>query len=122
MENVEDCIVGIDLGTTNSLVGVVDSGFPIVLADSEGRRLVPSVVSWQKDEVLTGERARRSANLHPESTAASVKRFVGRRFSDLPGKKSNNIPARWFPVPTTKSQSTSAIPLSKRWKKFPRRF
>lgn len=79
-------IVGIDLGTTNSLVGVVDSGFPILLADEEGRRLLPSVVHWPaagQSGVLTGHPARRMLLLHPGRTIASVKRFIGRRLEEV---------------------------------------
>ncbi len=78
-------LIGIDLGTTNSLVAVLDSGFPIVLADAEGRRLTPSVVHYSSADAspLVGEPARRMRALHPETTVASVKRFMGRRGQDL---------------------------------------
>ena len=77
-------IVGIDLGTTNSLVGVVDSGFPILLADSEGRRLLPSVVHWPIEGApLVGLPARRMLAVAPTRTIASVKRFMGRRLSEI---------------------------------------
>ncbi len=73
-------ILGIDLGTTNSLVGVVDSGFPILFADAEGRRLTPSVVHYGEDgEVLVGARARRAAGAVAGRTAFSVKRRMGER-------------------------------------------
>ncbi len=80
----EEVIIGIDLGTTNSLVGVVDSGFPIILADDEGERLIPSVVSYQTDgSVLTGRRAMHFRMLEPARTITSIKRFLGRKFSQL---------------------------------------
>ncbi|MCB1236074.1 MAG: Hsp70 family protein, partial [Verrucomicrobiae bacterium] len=82
----DELIIGIDLGTTNSLVGVVDSGFPILLADAEGRRLVPSVAHYPRDpeaKVLTGEAARRLQAIEPGRTIASVKRLMGRRVDEL---------------------------------------
>ena len=73
-------ILGIDLGTTNSLVGVVDSGFPILLADADGNRLTPSVVHYAKDGgVSVGWPALRQRALDPERTVFSVKRLIGRR-------------------------------------------
>ena len=77
-------IVGIDLGTTNSAVAVVDSGFPIVLADSTGSRITPSVVRFgpAKDEVVVGEVAKRGRNAAPTSTVYSVKQYMGRRFRE----------------------------------------
>lgn len=77
-------IIGIDLGTTHSLVGVVDSGFPIVLADEIGERLLPSCVSWPAGrEPLVGSEAMRGQLLAPGRTVTSIKRFMGRPFSDL---------------------------------------
>src|SRR5690349_6574665 len=74
-------IVGIDLGTTNSLVAVVDSGIPLVLADVEGRRLTPSVVHFPPAgvEPMAGHAASRMRTLKPAETVYSVKRFIGRR-------------------------------------------
>ncbi len=84
MEGNEDIIIGIDLGTTHSLVGVVDSGFPIVLADGNGDRLLPSCVSWPTgQQPLVGKEALRSRVLSPGRTVTSIKRFIGRTFSDL---------------------------------------
>src|SRR5690606_3426847 len=78
-------IVGIDLGTTNSLVATVDSGIPLVIADSEGRRLTPSVVHFPEPnaEPLIGLPANRVRVIRPRETVYSVKRFIGRRGSDL---------------------------------------
>jgi molecular chaperone DnaK len=78
-------IVGIDLGTTNSLVATVDSGIPLVLADAEGRRLTPSVVHFPAPgaEALTGQPAARVRVLKPAETVYSVKRFMGRRGDEL---------------------------------------
>lgn len=77
---MSDYILGIDLGTTNSLVGVVDSGFPILLADSEGQRLTPSVVHYGADGLTSvGWPALRQRALDPSRTVSSVKRLIGRR-------------------------------------------
>jgi molecular chaperone DnaK len=76
-------IAGIDLGTTNSLIGVYESGFPTLLADPDGNRLTPSVVHYASDgSILVGRDARRMQGLHPTKTISSVKRLIGRRFGD----------------------------------------
>lgn len=79
-------IVGIDLGTTNSLVAIVDSGIPCVIADANGQRLTPSVVHVGGPEAppVVGHPANRLRALHPAETVYSVKRFMGRRGSDIP--------------------------------------
>jgi len=78
-------IVGIDLGTTNSLVATVDSGIPYVIADAEGRRLTPSVVHFPPGEAapVVGEQANRVRVLKPAETVYSIKRFMGRRGSEI---------------------------------------
>jgi molecular chaperone DnaK len=78
-------IVGIDLGTTNSLVGVMDSGFPVLIADAEGRRLTPSVVHFPGADrpPLVGAAAKRIRGLKPKETVSSIKRFMGRRGSEI---------------------------------------
>src|SRR6266853_1380101 len=78
-------IVGIDLGTTNSLVATVDSGIPLVIADAEGRRLTLSVVHYPSPtaDPVVGHAANRVRNLKPAETVYSVKRFMGRRGSDI---------------------------------------
>jgi molecular chaperone DnaK len=77
-------IVGIDLGTTNSLIGVIDAGFPILLADSEGARLTPSVVYFPPGgEPLIGQPASRMRAIKPADTIYSVKRFIGRRGNEV---------------------------------------
>jgi molecular chaperone DnaK len=78
-------IVGIDLGTTNSLAGVMDAGFPVLIADAEGRRLTPSVVHFPgADQApLVGAAAKRVRGLKPRETVSSIKRFMGRRGSEL---------------------------------------
>jgi molecular chaperone DnaK len=76
-------IIGIDLGTTNSVVAVMEGGEPVVIPSSEGDRLIPSVVAINKNgERLVGKVARNQAIMNPENTVSSVKRFMGRRFQD----------------------------------------
>jgi molecular chaperone DnaK len=78
-------IVGIDLGTTNSLVATVDSGIPLVIADADGARLTPSVVHFPGPgaEPVVGQKARRVRVLRPAETVYSVKRFMGRRGNEI---------------------------------------
>jgi molecular chaperone DnaK len=78
-------IVGIDLGTTNSLVGVMDAGFPVLIADAEGRRLTPSIVHFPAagETPLVGAAAKRVRGLKPKETVSSIKRFMGRRGSEI---------------------------------------
>ncbi len=76
--------VGIDLGTTNSVVAVMEGGEPTVIATAEGTRTMPSVVAFKKDgERLVGVTAKRQALINPENTVASIKRFMGRRFDEV---------------------------------------
>lgn len=76
-------IVGIDLGTTNSVVAVMEGGEPMVITTAEGGRLTPSMVAFNKNgERLVGQTAKRQATINPENTIFSVKRFIGRRFED----------------------------------------
>src|SRR5258705_7697614 len=78
-------IVGIDLGTTNSLVATVDSGIPLVIADADGQRLTPSVVHVPAEggEPVVGRKASHVRLIKPAETVYSVKRFIGRRVSEL---------------------------------------
>jgi molecular chaperone DnaK len=78
-------IVGLDLGTTNSLVATVDSGIPLVIADADGQRLTPSVVHYPAPgaEPVVGHKANRVRALHPAQTVYSVKRFIGRRGNEI---------------------------------------
>jgi molecular chaperone DnaK len=81
-------IIGIDLGTTNSVVAVMEGGEPTVIASAEGERLVPSVVAVNKNhERLVGRVARNQAVVNPENTVFSIKRFMGRKFDDPEVKK-----------------------------------
>ncbi|HEY1861052.1 MAG TPA: molecular chaperone DnaK [Gemmataceae bacterium] len=85
-------IIGIDLGTTNSVVAVMEGKDPKVIANEEGGRLTPSVVAWDdKGEVLVGQIARRQAITNPENTVYSIKRFMGRRFEEV-GEEMKRIP------------------------------
>ncbi|MGH8094917.1 MAG: Hsp70 family protein [Chthoniobacterales bacterium] len=78
-------IVGIDLGTTNSLIGVMEAGFPILLADANGARLTPSVVHFPEEgEPLVGTAASRMRPVQPQTTIYSAKRLIGLRGEDLP--------------------------------------
>jgi len=76
-------IVGIDLGTTNSVVAVMEGGDPVVIPNAEGSRTTPSVVAFAKNgERLVGQTAKRQATINPENTLFSLKRFIGRNFED----------------------------------------
>ena len=82
-------IIGIDLGTTNSVVAVMEGKEPKVIVNEEGDRLTPSVVGWSDDgEVLVGQIAKRQSITNPEGTIFSAKRFIGRRFDELGGDES----------------------------------
>src|SRR5215510_3665225 len=77
-------VIGIDLGTTNSVVAVVEGGDPTVIANQEGSRLTPSVVAFTKEgETLVGQVAKRQAITNPENTIFSIKRFMGRRYDEV---------------------------------------
>src|SRR5919109_3607813 len=77
-------VIGIDLGTTNSVVAVMEGGSPAVIPNQEGARITPSVVGFAKDgERLVGQVAKRQAVTNPENTVFSVKRFMGRKFSEV---------------------------------------
>jgi molecular chaperone DnaK len=77
-------IIGIDLGTTNSVVAVMEGGDPTVIPTAEGSRLLPSVVGFNKNgERMVGQTAKRQAVINPENTVYSIKRFMGRRFDEV---------------------------------------
>ncbi len=96
-------ILGIDLGTTNSLVGVVDSGFPILLADENGSRSTPSAVCLATDgKIVVGAPALRQRALHPTRTITSVKRLIGRRAGE----------AEWTPPYALRELHTTPIEAS----------
>ena len=80
--------VGIDLGTTNSVISVMEGGAPVVIVNAEGGRTTPSVVASNNNgERLVGQIARRQAAMNPDKTVYSVKRFMGRRFSEIADEK-----------------------------------
>ncbi|MCI0421536.1 MAG: Hsp70 family protein, partial [Acidobacteria bacterium] len=82
--------IGIDLGTTNSVVAVMEGGKPTVIINSEGSRLTPSVIGFTKSgERLVGQLAKRQAVLNPENTIYSAKRFIGRRYSEVQSEIKN---------------------------------
>ena len=81
-------VVGIDLGTTNSVIAVMEAGNPEVIVNAEGSRLTPSVVGFTKSgERLVGQLARRQAVLNPENTVSSIKRFMGRRYDEVEAER-----------------------------------
>jgi len=82
-------VIGIDLGTTNSVVAVIEGGEPVVIANAEGSRLTPSAVGFTKSgERLVGQPAKRQAIINAENTVYSIKRFVGRRFGEIEHERS----------------------------------
>lgn len=85
-------VVGIDLGTTNSVVAVMEGGKPVVIANAEGMRTTPSVVGFSKEgERVVGQMARRQTVLNPQNTFFAVKRFIGRQYSEL-SPESKRVP------------------------------
>jgi len=81
-------IIGIDLGTTNSVVAVMEGGESVVISTAEGSRLCPSVVAFNKNkERLVGQTAKRQAVINPENTISSIKRFMGRRFDEVDAER-----------------------------------
>lgn len=83
-------IIGIDLGTTNSCVAVMEGNQPVVIANSEGKRTTPSVVAFlDNGEIKVGDPAKRQAIINPANTIASVKRFMGRKFTEVSSEVSN---------------------------------
>ena len=77
-------VLGIDLGTTNSCMAVMEGGDPVVLENSEGARTTPSVVAFTKSgERLVGQAAKRQAVTNPQNTVFSIKRFMGRKFDEV---------------------------------------
>ena len=85
-------IIGIDLGTTNSCVAVMEGGEPKVIPNEEGGRTTPSVVAFTKSgERLVGQVAKRQAITNPENTVYSIKRFMGRRFDEV-GSETKRVP------------------------------
>ena len=87
-------IIGIDLGTTNSCVAVLEGGKPSVIENAEGDRTTPSIIAYTDDETLVGQPAKRQSVTNPDNTLFAVKRLIGRKFSDDGCRKIS----RWFPT------------------------
>ena len=109
-------MIGIDLGTTNSCVAIMEGGKPKVIENSEGDRTTPSIVAFTKDgEVLVGQSAKRQAVTNPQNTLAAVKRLIGRKFTDEVVQARHRA---WSP--TRSSRPTTATPGSRcrarRWR------
>ena len=86
-------IIGIDLGTTNSVVAIMEGKEPKVIVNEEGDRITPSVVAWdEQGEVLVGQIAKRQAITNPENTIFSAKSFIGRRNDENPKEELARIP------------------------------
>src|SRR3954471_11278039 len=85
-------VIGIDLGTTNSCVAVMEGGEPVVIPNSEGSRTTPSMVAYtESGERLVGQIAKRQAITNPENTIFAVKRLIGRRFDAPESKKAMSL-------------------------------
>src|SRR3989339_1034310 len=81
-------VLGIDLGTTNSCMSVMEGGEPVVIPNAEGMRTTPSVVAFTKNgERLVGQAAKRQAVTNPKNTVFSIKRFMGRKFGEVEHEK-----------------------------------
>ena len=101
-------IIGIDLGTTNSVVSVMEGGEPKIIINEEGNRLTPSVVGFGKGgEILVGQVAKRQAVLNPENTIFSIKRFMGRRYDEV-AEEMNLVPYKVTKGPGQKA-TVSAV-------------
>ena len=105
-------IIGIDLGTTNSVVAVMEGGDPVVIPTAEGSRLLPSVVGFNKNgERLVGQTAKRQSVVNPENTVFSIKRFMGRRYDEVGAER------KMVPYQVTSGPAADArvhIPLTNR--------
>ena len=84
-------VIGIDLGTTNSCVAVIENGIPKIIENSEGARTTPSIVAYANDEILVGASAKRQAVTNPKNTIYASKRLIGRKFSEQAVQKDINL-------------------------------
>jgi len=96
-------IIGIDLGTTNSCVAVIEGNTPTVLVNAEGKRTTPSVISFKEGEIRIGDPARRQAVTNPTNTVYSAKRFIGSRFSEVKEEASK------MPYPVKKGEKDKVL-------------
>jgi molecular chaperone DnaK len=120
---MKDVIIGIDLGTTNSAVSIVEGGEPVVITNAEGKRTTPSVVGFSGNDRKVGDPAKRQAVTNPTKTVYSIKRFIGKDFSNCSDeitrvpykvvKTGNNVPAVQIDDRKFTPQEISAIILQK---------
>jgi molecular chaperone DnaK len=104
MNQKKSKIIGIDLGTTNSCVSIMESGTPVVIANAEGGRTTPSVVGYKTDgERVVGVPAKRQAVMNPERTISSAKRFIGRKFTEVQDE------IKTVPYKVTKNSNGDAV-------------
>lgn len=96
-------VIGIDLGTTNSCVSIVEGGTPIVVVNSEGKRTTPSIVSFKDGERVVGDAAKRQSVTNPENTIYSVKRFIGSNYKEVSKE------AKKMPYKVTKGKNDNVI-------------
>ena len=115
-----DKVIGIDLGTTNSVVAVMEGGDPVVIPNAEGGRTTPSVVGFTKDgERLVGQVAKRQAVTNPQNTVFSIKRFMGRKMNEVQ-EEQKRVPykvvraARTTSPPSRSRASATRRPKSRR--------
>jgi molecular chaperone DnaK len=101
-------VIGIDLGTTNSCVAIMDGSQPRVIENSEGARTTPSIVAFTDDERLVGQPAKRQAVTNPENTIFAVKRLIGRRWATTEVGKGQEASS-----PTPSSMAAMATPGSR---------
>ena len=90
-EKIMSKVIGIDLGTTNSCVAVIENGIPKVIENSEGARTTPSIVAYANDEILVGASAKRQAVTNPKNTIYAAKRLIGRKFKEQAVQKDINL-------------------------------
>src|SRR5208337_1242482 len=104
-------IIGIDLGTTNSCVAIMEGGQPVVIQNAEGQRTTPSIVAFtDRDERLIGQPAKNQMITNPENTVYSIKRFMGRRFDEVQAEAGR--------VPFTVSESGNDVRVAIRGKLY----
>ena len=109
-----DKVIGIDLGTTNSVVAVMEGGDPVVIPNAEGGRTTPSVVGFTKDgERLVGQIAKRQAVTNPSNTVFSIKRFMGRKEAEVK-EEETIVPSRSSAAPAATCARTCAASSTRR--------
>ena len=109
-------IIGIDLGTTNSCVSILENGNVKVIENAEGARTTPSIVAYANDgEILVGQSAKRQAVTNPHNTLFAVKRLIGRRFEEDVVQKTSS----WFPTRSSKpiTATPGLKPAARKWRR-----